>query len=148
MTQLVTLTAPQLRASLEECGLSESVAGAVLERGPFENDDELCRAVDTVMLTLEAEQLRTLLEGMPAPAVERGDPDAWDAALLAMRLYRDRFDFPFVSAIPTPTAEELLMRVRIRLGNDPEPEERAAREHLRRLVRRRIQDLQESDAPG
>jgi hypothetical protein len=38
------------------------------------------------------------------------------------------------------------MRVRIRLGNDPEPERRAARDHLRRLLRRRIQGLQEGGA--
>ena len=148
MSDLVSLAAAELRTSLEQCGLSESVAGAVLEHGPFENDDQLCAAVDAVMLALEDAELRTLLEAVPPPAVEQGHPDAWDAALLAIRLYRDRFGFPFVSGIPTPTAEELLMRVRIRLGNDPEPEGRAAREHLRRLVRRRIQDLQEADASG
>lgn len=148
MTQLVSLAAPELKASLEQCGLSGSVASAVLEQGPFANDDELCSVVDSVMLELDDEALRTLLEAVPPPAVERGHPDAWDAALLAIRLYRDRFGFPFVSAIATPTAEELLMRVRIRLGNDPEPEGRAAREHLRRLVRRGLQDLQETDAGG
>ena len=148
MTQLASLAEPALKASLEQCGLSESAASAVLERGPFENDDQLCNAVDAVMLDMEEAELRSQLEAVPPPAVERGDPDAWDAALLAMRLYRDRFGFPFVSGIATPTAEELLMRVRIRLGNDPEPEARAAREHVRRLIRRRIQDLQETDAAG
>lgn len=148
MTQLVSLAAPELKASLEQCGLSDSVAAAVLGHGPFEDDDQLCSAVDAVMLALEEAELRALLQAVPPPAVERGHPDAWDAALLAIRLYRDRFGFAFVSAIATPTAEELLMRVRIRLGNDPEPEGRAAREHFRRLVRRNIQDLQETDAAG
>ena len=148
MTGLVSLAAPELKACLEQCGLSESAASAVLEHGPFENDDELCSAVDAVMIGLEEAELRTLLEAVPPPAVEQGHPDARDAALLAIRLYRDRFGFPFVSAIATPTADELLMRVRIRLGNDPEPEGRAAREHLRRVIRRRLQDLQETDAAG
>ncbi|HSK17814.1 MAG TPA: 2-oxo-4-hydroxy-4-carboxy-5-ureidoimidazoline decarboxylase [Longimicrobiales bacterium] len=148
MTELVSLATPALKASLEQCGLSESAASDVLEHGPFENDDQLCRAVDAVMLGLDEAELRTLLEAVPPPAVEHGHPDVRDAALLAIRLYRDRFGFPFVSAIATPTADELLMRVRIRLGNEPEPEGRAAREHLRRVVRRRMQDLRETDAAG
>lgn len=141
--QLTALPERKLADALEECGLPPTAVRSVLERAPFASDDELCDAVDAVMATLDEAELRAALDAVPPPAVERGDRDAHEAALLAIRLYRDRFGYAFVSGIETPTAEELLMRVRIRLGNDPEPEGRAAREHLRRLVRRRIQTLQE-----
>src|SRR5690606_4408526 len=136
----------ELAAALEACGMSEAAVGEVLRRGPFSDDDALCTVVDAVITALPASDLTTALERMPPPGVERGDPDAHQAALLAIRLYRERFGYPFVSGIETPTAEELLMRVRIRLGNDPEPEGRAAREHLRRRIRREIRRLQERGA--
>ena len=144
--QLASLPEPQLSAALEACGMSDAVVGEVLRRGPFSDDDALCSAVDVVITGLPDAVLKAALERMPPPGVERGDPDALEAALLAVRLYRERFGYPFVSGIDTPTAEELLMRVRIRLGNDPEPEGRAAREHLRRRVRREIRRLQETGA--
>jgi 2-oxo-4-hydroxy-4-carboxy-5-ureidoimidazoline decarboxylase len=137
---LASLPDTELKAALEKCGLTPAAVQAVLKRGPFADDDALYKAVDVVLLRLDDAELITALEELPAPAVERGDPDAHEAALLAIRLYRDRFGYAFVSGIETPSAEELLMRVRIRLGNDPEPEGRAAREHLRRLVRRRLQE--------
>lgn len=146
--QLTALSGPKLAAALEQCGLTRPAVQAVLEHGPFTDDDELCNAVDAVMTTLDDAELHKALEAVPPPGVERGDPDAHEAALLAIRLYRDRFGYAFVSGIDTPTADELLMRVRIRLGNDPEPERRAAREHLRRIVRRRIQRLQEGGRVG
>lgn len=147
--QLTSLPSEQLRSALEECGLTGAAADAVLELGPFPDDGALCSAVDTVLTTTLGEtELRRILEAVPPPAVERGDPDAHEAARLAMRLYRDRFGYAFVSGVDTPTSEELLMRVRIRLGNEPDPEGRAAREHLRRVVRRRIQKLQEGGSAG
>ncbi|MBR9990872.1 MAG: hypothetical protein KFH98_14015 [Gemmatimonadetes bacterium] len=142
------LAESQLFSTLEQCDLVEAAARAVLERGPFPDDDALCAAVDSVILGLDDPTLTQALEAVPAPSVERGDPDAHAAALLAIRLYRDRFGYPFVSGVATPTAEELLMRVRIRLGNDPEPENRAAREHLRRHVRRHIQAAQDRVTAG
>jgi hypothetical protein len=140
---LSSLPEPQLAAALERVGLAPAMAQAVLTRAPFADDAALCDAVDAEILRLDDAGLENALEAVPAPTVERGDPDALAAALLATRLYRDRFGYAFVSGIETPTSEELLMRVRIRLGNDPDPEGRAAREHLRRFVRRRLQVLQE-----
>lgn len=143
---LSSLPDSSLSAALEQCGLTATAVQAVLARGPFPDDDRLCSAVDTVVVELDDTELRDVLENVPAPTARHGDPDALEAALLAVRLYHDRFGFRFVSGIDTPTSEELLMRVRIRLGNDPEPERRAAREHLSRLLRRRIQGLQEGGA--
>jgi 2-oxo-4-hydroxy-4-carboxy-5-ureidoimidazoline decarboxylase len=88
---------------------------------------------------------RPPLRQRPRPH-QAGDDDALEAARLALRLYESRFGYAYVSSIPTPTAEELLMRVRIRLGNEPEPENKAAREHFRRLVQARLQQLSTADA--
>lgn len=145
MNQLAKLPETELAAALEACGMSEAAIGAVLRHGPFSDDDALCSAIDAAIAEMPDADLAFALEHTPPPTVERGDPDAHQAALLAIRLYRERFGYAFVSAIDTPTAEELLMRVRIRLGNDPEPEGRAAREHLRRRVRREIRSIQDSD---
>lgn len=123
--------------------MTSVAARSVLRHRPFADDAALYSAVDTVVLDLDDAELRLALDAVPPPAVEHGHPDARTAAQLAIRLYRDRFGYAFVSGIDAPTAEELLMRVRIRLGNDPEPEGRAAREHLRRAIRTRIQAFAE-----
>jgi 2-oxo-4-hydroxy-4-carboxy-5-ureidoimidazoline decarboxylase len=136
---LPSLTDAQLGVALEQCGMTAGVARAVLGHRPFPDDAALYSAVDAVILNLDDEELTRALDAVPPPAAEHGHPDARTAALLAIRLYRDRFGYAFVSGIDAPTAEELLMRVRIRLGNDPEPEGRAAREHLRRAIRARVQ---------
>lgn len=140
---LTSLTDAQLGDALEQCGMTPGAARTVLTHGPFADDAALCNAVDAVVLSLDDEELKRALDAVPPPAAEHGHPDARTAALLAIRLYRDRFGYSFVSGVDAPTAEELLMRVRIRLGNDPEPEGRAAREHLRRAIRARVQAFAE-----
>ena len=119
--------------------MTTGAARAALQHSPFADEAALYSAIDAVILNLDNEELERALDAVPPPAAEHGHPDARTAALLAIRLYRDRFGYAFVSGIDAPTAEELLMRVRIRLGNDPEPEGRAAREHLRRAIRARVQ---------
>jgi hypothetical protein len=140
---LASLTDAQLGEALEQCGMTSLAARAVLQHRPFADDAALYSAVDAVVLNLDDSGLRLALDAVPPPAAEHGHPDARTAALLAIRLYRDRFGYAFVSGIDAPTAEELLMRVRIRLGNDLEPEGRAAREHLRRAFRTRVQAFAE-----
>ena len=141
---LRSLPDERLAASLEECGATPAWAAAVARRGPFADDAALCAAIDEVLLDLDFEDVCSGLAAVAAPPIGAGDRDVGEAARLALQLYHDRFGYPFVSAIAAPTADELLMRVRIRLGNDPEPESRAAREHLRRLVRARVQQLLDS----
>ena len=140
---LASFTDAQLGDALEQCGMTAGAAQAVLRHRPFADDAALYSAVDAVVLNLDDAELKRALDAVPPPAAEHGHPDARTAALLAIRLYRDRFGFAFVSGIDAPTAEELLMRVRIRLGNDPEPEGRAAREHLWRAIRARVQAFAE-----
>jgi hypothetical protein len=141
--QLASLPDAQLLEALERCGMSADTAAAVLRHRPFADTAEMCNAIDSVILNLDDAALKPALDALPPPATDHGHPDARTAALLAIRLYRDRFGYAFVSGIDVPTADELLMRVRIRLGNDPEPEGRAAREHLRRAIRARVQAFAE-----
>jgi 2-oxo-4-hydroxy-4-carboxy-5-ureidoimidazoline decarboxylase len=136
---LASLTDAQLGDALEQCGMTARTARAVLRHRPFADDAALYSAIDDVIVNLDDAELARGLDAVPPPAAEHGHPDARTAALLAIRLYRERFGYAFVSGVEAPTAEELLMRVRIRLGNDPEPEGRAAREHLRRAIRVRVQ---------
>lgn len=145
-THLASLTPDGIAAALERCGLTSGAVAAVLAQRPFADDSALCAAVDNAFLTLDEAELRRAVDARPEPAVETGNAGVRQATQLALRLYRDRFGYPYVSSIDAPTADELLMRVRIRLGNEPEPEGRAAREHLRRLARARLQTLLDADA--
>lgn len=139
--QLSSLPRDRLRAALLQVAFTEGVADAVLTQQPFADDAALCAAVDDAFVSLDDAELKRAVAAEPMPAVESGNPDVREAALLALQLYRDRFGYAYVSSIDSPTADELLMRVRIRLGNDPVPEGRAAREHMRRVARSRIQSL-------
>lgn len=149
MTQrLCSLPRDRLRTALLQCGLTPGTADAVLLHQPFADDTALCTAVDAAVIQLADAELKDALAAEPAPSVQSSNADVREATLLALQLYRDRFGYPYVSSINAPTADELLMRVRIRLGNEPEPESRAAREHLRRLVRSRIQPLLDAGPPA
>jgi 2-oxo-4-hydroxy-4-carboxy-5-ureidoimidazoline decarboxylase len=144
--RLSGLPEARLSAALEQCGLPSAAIADVMARAPFADDDALGVAVNAAVLEMPQSDLEAALAAEPEPGTEEGDADALDAARLALRLYESRFGYSYVSSIPTPTAEELLMRVRIRLGNEPEPEGKAAREHFRRLVQARLQQLGTADA--
>lgn len=133
-----SLPEAELRAVLEKAGMPQSALSSVIHRMPFKDDDALIAAVENAIVRIDDADVAPALEAIGEAQTPDGDPDTRDAASLALQLYRERFGYPFVSAIPTPTVEELLMRVRIRLGNEPGPEGRAARDHLRRIVRARL----------
>jgi hypothetical protein len=128
-------------ALLRAAGIPDPVAPRLAASGPHGDPGALRTAADTIVRELRDAELRAALENAPEPIIRHADEGTRDAARLALGMYRDRFGYPFVSGIETPTAEELLMRVRIRLGNEPVPEWRAAREHLRRHIRTCIERL-------
>lgn len=142
---LCTASERRLRSALRQCGLTTAAVRAVVQQRPFADDGALCAVVDEVLIRLDDRELARALSAEPEPVIDEGADDVRKAAMLALRLYRDRFGYPYVSSIAAPTADELLMRVRIRLGNEPAPEGRAAREHLRRLVRDRLQTLMNAE---
>lgn len=97
---------------------------------------------------IEPADWRGALEALAITDPGPGDEATRAAARVALQLYRERFEIPFVSAALTSSAEELLMRVRIRLGNDRAAEEDAAREEVRRIVGSRGHAAGSHEAPG
>jgi 2-oxo-4-hydroxy-4-carboxy--5-ureidoimidazoline (OHCU) decarboxylase len=137
---------PDVAARLRELGVPDVVARRLAAAGPHADAAAAAAAADEVVAQLSDDELRAALEELPQPPVQHADEGTLEAARLALDMYRQRYGYPFVSGVDTPTAEELLMRVRIRLGNEPGPEWRAAREHLRRLVRARLPRLSPESA--
>jgi 2-oxo-4-hydroxy-4-carboxy-5-ureidoimidazoline decarboxylase len=74
----------------------------------------------------------------PVPPCDEGTRRA---AHVALQLYRDRFGYPFVSAHENMTGEQLLMRIRIRLGHEEAAELRKSRWEHGNVVCRRLQRL-------
>jgi 2-oxo-4-hydroxy-4-carboxy-5-ureidoimidazoline decarboxylase len=120
---------------------AEHVAGL----RPFRDVAALRSAADTALDTLTDDDWQEALRAEPDPDIAGTDDGTRAAAETAVRLYRQRFGYPFVAAGRRMAADELLMRVRIRLGNDPEVELRTAADELRRGVRARLQRWADGD---
>jgi 2-oxo-4-hydroxy-4-carboxy-5-ureidoimidazoline decarboxylase len=119
------------------CG-SRRWAERVAERRPFPDAASLGVAGQAALDELSDEDWREALSAEPEPEVAGSDAGTDAAAETAVRLYRQHFGYPFVAASPRMGADELLMRVRIRLGHDAESELRSAAAELRRVVRARL----------
>lgn len=128
-----------LDAALQHAGGGASWAAAVLRQQPFADLDALLRACAAAWDVMSAEEWEAALAANAEETLPPGAEETRRAAAVALRLYRERFGIPFVSAVHSPVADELLMRVRIRLGNDPAAELDAARSELRRIVRQRLE---------
>ncbi|MEX1182802.1 MAG: 2-oxo-4-hydroxy-4-carboxy-5-ureidoimidazoline decarboxylase [Gemmatimonadota bacterium] len=129
-----------MRRLLEECGGSAAWAAAVADRARGVGRDALPELADAAWASLEDAAMRAAFDMHPASVPEGGDEATRRAAEVALRLYRERFGHAFVSATPSHAADELLMRVRIRLGNDPLTEWRTACDEQRRFARQRLED--------
>ena len=110
-----------------------------MRAGPFSDVQSLLRACDAAWDSLGDDGWLDALASNAEHVVPDGNDGTRRAAETALRLYRERFGIPFVSAAHSPVADELLMRVRIRLGNDGAAEVRAARDELRRMARQRLE---------
>jgi 2-oxo-4-hydroxy-4-carboxy-5-ureidoimidazoline decarboxylase len=163
------LEADALRLLLAGCCRSEAWVERMLAARPWPDGDAMTGAGDRAVAGLEEDQLRAALAAEPGPAVaaaaaspraghaadgghpgrtgDGGHPADGNAAaaVVALRLYHQQFGFPFPGRVHAMDADELLMRVRIRLGNDPRAELRAARDDLRRRVRSRLLALLRDD---
>jgi 2-oxo-4-hydroxy-4-carboxy-5-ureidoimidazoline decarboxylase len=138
-----TLDDGALRQRLLTCCGSTRWADAVAARRPFADGDALLAAAAAALDDLTDEDWREALCGEPAPAIHDADPGTRAAAETAVRLYRQHFGYSFVVAASRIPGEELLMRVRIRLGNDAVTELQAAAAELRRIVDARLRRLLE-----
>lgn len=139
--------AERRRLLLRCCGSQRWVA-AMAAAAPWPDTDALLRAADEALDELDPYDWREALMAEDGVAAAPEDPVADDpgtraAADTALRLYAQRFDFPFISARQHMPPDELLMRARIRLGNDEEAEIDNATAELRRLARQRLLDLLE-----
>jgi 2-oxo-4-hydroxy-4-carboxy-5-ureidoimidazoline decarboxylase len=144
---LSSLPQDELASRLRECCGSDRWVDAVAARSPFADEAALLAAADEAFASLEPQDWQQALQAIAEPGVA-ADADAGTraAAELGLRLYRERFGQPFVIATERMTAEELLMRIRIRLANDAEAELRAAGDELRRLSRSALERLLERGA--
>lgn len=131
---------------------SDTVAGALLEslgsaawaervaaRAGDASTGALADAADAEWSALDALHMKDVLEAHAVVVPRVGDTATQQAAELALQLYRARFGHAFVSAVPSRAADEFLMRVRIRLGNEPEVEWRISCEEVRRSARQRLE---------
>jgi 2-oxo-4-hydroxy-4-carboxy-5-ureidoimidazoline decarboxylase len=145
---LASLPDEMLAAALHDCCAIDRWVEEVLARRPFHDGAAVAAAADQAFAVLTPEDWRQGLAAAGALVVPAdGEAGTRAAAELALRLYRERFGYVFVSGAPHMAADELLMRIRIRLGHDEEAELRTACAELRRGGRARLARLLSGGAP-
>jgi 2-oxo-4-hydroxy-4-carboxy-5-ureidoimidazoline decarboxylase len=130
----------ELLTLLEGCG-SPVWARQVAAQRPFPDQHTLVAAADAAWALLDDGDWLDTFEEAAAHVPETGDDGTRAAAVTALQLYRARFRRAFVTAADCQAADELLMRVRIRLGLDERAEWRASCDEQRRLTRRHLERL-------
>lgn len=126
-------------ALLRDAGGCSAWAARVVERLPFADAASLRMAQELAWAALSDAEWPDALARLELREMPPGAAETQAAAQLALKMYGDRFGIPFVCAAWSDTADELLMRVRIRLGNDEHVEQRTARDEARRLLRHRLE---------
>jgi 2-oxo-4-hydroxy-4-carboxy-5-ureidoimidazoline decarboxylase len=141
LEQLNALSPAELSHKLSGWLGSGAWADAVAAARPFLDEAGFVALATSVWQSLGADVWRSALRDLSDPSVPPGAADARAAAEFALGLYRQRFGFTFVSEAPVPTAEELLMLIRIRLGHEEAAELRRGRDEYCRLTLRRFGSL-------
>jgi 2-oxo-4-hydroxy-4-carboxy-5-ureidoimidazoline decarboxylase len=132
------MTAAELTRELGRCCGSSRWVAEVVARRPFADADALFAAVEDAWSSLDGGDWRAAhaeLGDYPVPPADDGTRAAIDVAL---RLYLERFGHRFIAAHENLTAEELLMRIRIRLGHEVLAETRKMRAEQRLITHRRL----------
>jgi 2-oxo-4-hydroxy-4-carboxy-5-ureidoimidazoline decarboxylase len=141
LQRLNALPVDQLGAALSKCcGCTQWVAEMVRRR-PYASEGALRDAAEAAWLAVDDADLRTALSAFPTAVPLDGNEGTRAAAEMALRLYRQRFGYRFLTITDNLSADELLMLVRIRLGHDEEPELRRSRLEFIRLTRLRLEQL-------
>jgi 2-oxo-4-hydroxy-4-carboxy-5-ureidoimidazoline decarboxylase len=136
-----------LSAALRGCCPVEPWVSAMMRARPFTDNAAVHLAARRAFDHLDSDQWREGFIEIGAPAIAPGgESGTRSAAEVALRLYHERFGYPFVSAVRHMVPDELLMRARIRLGNDDVTELRTAADELRRIAAARIDALLERGA--
>jgi len=132
----------ELHSELHHCCSSTRWIARVASARPFASSAVLLQHAGAAFEELREEDWQEAFAAIAIRELQAGDDATRSATRLALRLYEERFGYPFVSAEQLG-AEELLMRVRIRLGLEPDAQQRASRAEQRRLAHARLQRLLE-----
>ena len=142
ITAFNALPDDELHNELRHCCSSTRWIERVASARPFASSDALLQQAVAVLEELHEADWQEAFAAIAQREPQTGDDATRSATRLALRLYEERFGYPFVSAEQLG-AEELLMRVRIRLGLEPDAQQRASRAEQRRLTQARLQRLLE-----
>jgi hypothetical protein len=137
--RLDELPEAELLTLLEGCG-GAAWARAMAALRPY-RETSLEQVVDAAWSALDDVGWLQAFEATATSVPENGDEGTRQAAATALRLYRERFQRAFVTASDCEAADELLMRIRIRLGLDERADWRASLEEQRRITWRRLDRL-------
>jgi 2-oxo-4-hydroxy-4-carboxy-5-ureidoimidazoline decarboxylase len=141
LDRLNALDAGDLADALRRCCGSQRWVREVAARAPFSDQAGLFAAADSAWSALDGAEWRAAHEAVGDRTVPAADAGTRAAIDVALRLYRERFGHRFIAAHDQLTAEELLMRIRIRLGNEVVAETRKTRAEQRLIARRRLEAL-------
>jgi 2-oxo-4-hydroxy-4-carboxy--5-ureidoimidazoline (OHCU) decarboxylase len=139
--QLNALPVDDLAAALSKCCSCTQWVAEMVRRRPYANETALREAAEAAWLAVDDTDLRTTLSTFITAVPLEGDEGTRAAAEMALRLYRHRFGYRFLTIPDNLAADELLMLVRIRLGHDEGPELRRSRLEFVRLTRLRLEQL-------
>jgi 2-oxo-4-hydroxy-4-carboxy--5-ureidoimidazoline (OHCU) decarboxylase len=143
---LNSLSETVLRQELLDCCGSSAWAREVAARRPFSDAQDVLAAADAAWAHMDDYDWHEAFDAFGEQNTAEGDDGTRKAADVALALYRQRFGLPFISAARNAMADELLMRVRIRLGNDAATEWKLACDEQRRATRLRLNRLLTGDA--
>jgi 2-oxo-4-hydroxy-4-carboxy-5-ureidoimidazoline decarboxylase len=147
MDAINAMSDDELHRELRECCGSERWVRYVAEYRPYADADALWGTVEAAWQHLEPEDWQQAIAALPQRDLPPADQGTQQALTLALRLYDERFGYPFIAEQEHLPAEELLMRIRIRLGQDPPAELRKTCSEICIIARRRLARLLLTSSP-
>ncbi|GAA3149340.1 2-oxo-4-hydroxy-4-carboxy-5-ureidoimidazoline decarboxylase [Planomonospora alba] len=154
------LGAAEAEAGLLECCASPAFARAVAGRRPYRDVAELTAAAEAAVLGLDWPQVLAALAAHPRipdraagpgrraawsrreqSGTDGADPEVLAALAAGNRAYEERFGHVYLVCATGLPAEEMLARLRGRLGADEETERRTVRAELAKITRLRLERL-------
>jgi 2-oxo-4-hydroxy-4-carboxy-5-ureidoimidazoline decarboxylase len=131
----------EARATLLACFGSPAWAESVLSARPYPDLPALLDAAGKAWQDLDPAGWHEAVRTTPERAVPPSDEGTRRATELALRLYRERFGCQFIAEQEDLPGDELLIRIRIRLGHEPAAEFRKTCAELSIIARRRLSRL-------
>jgi 2-oxo-4-hydroxy-4-carboxy-5-ureidoimidazoline decarboxylase len=135
------LPGDELERELWQCCASARWTRDIAAGRPYADGVALQARAEKALAALPLEEWIAVVDAMgdwPVPPCDEGTRAAIGVAL---DLYRERFGYRFVSAHETLAGEQLLMRIRIRLGHEAAAELRKSRAEHGAVVCRRVARL-------